>query len=143
MKWISVKDRLPDRFDEDFLIAVKNKNKSDGIFLIDIANWSSDCKWIKSNVWEDITYWRELPEPPKTIKSVEPIYFISIGGINSGRSAKMIRANHFYLKNLADHYNIQFLKDVNEYQKQFFEITSDEINAENLGDNCYKITLKK
>ena len=34
--WINVKKRLPDNGDE-VVIAVKNKNKEDGIWLFDIA----------------------------------------------------------------------------------------------------------
>jgi hypothetical protein len=66
MKWISVKDRLPQQMDEDYLVVVKNKNKEGGIYLFDMANFTSDGIWVKSNTWEDVTHWKPLPEPPKS-----------------------------------------------------------------------------
>lgn len=63
-KWISVSKKLPQRPDEDYLVVVRNKNKEGGIPIIDIANFTSDGIWIKSNTWEDVVFWSELPEPP-------------------------------------------------------------------------------
>lgn len=65
-KWISVDDSLPTGSDIVYLVCVKNKNKENGIPLIDIAVFDSDGIWQKSTVWEDVTHWRELPPAPKT-----------------------------------------------------------------------------
>ena len=63
--WISVKDELPTEMDKDYLVLVKNKNKESGIYLHDIANFTSDGTWSKQNTWEDVTHWAELPKPPE------------------------------------------------------------------------------
>ena len=64
-EWVSVEDRLPEVPDEWYLIAVKNKNKEGGIYLIDLACYNSDGVWLKSNTWEKVTHWMPLPTPPK------------------------------------------------------------------------------
>lgn len=63
-KWIPVSERLPKAPDIVYLVAVKNKNKENGIPLIDIAVFDSDGIWQKSTVWEDVTHWMNLPEAP-------------------------------------------------------------------------------
>jgi hypothetical protein len=63
-QWISVKDSLPEPNDEYYQVAVKNKNKDNGIFLYDIAQFSSDGIWCKSNTWEDVTHWAEINKIP-------------------------------------------------------------------------------
>jgi len=63
-EWISVKDKNPPDNGEDWLVLVKNKNKPDGIFLYDVAQY--ECgEWNKSNTWEDVTHWMPLPAPPE------------------------------------------------------------------------------
>ena len=64
IKWISVREKLPTRMDEDYLVCVRNKNKDGGIPIQDIGNFSSDGVWIKCNTWEDVLYWAELPKSP-------------------------------------------------------------------------------
>lgn len=61
IKWVDAKMRLPQKIGE-YLIAVKNKNKEDGIWLFDIANWNGD-EFERSNTWEDVLYWTEIPKP--------------------------------------------------------------------------------
>ena len=64
INWVQVSERLPDRFDEDYLVVVRNKNKPDGIAIVDLGHWSSDCKWIKFQTYEDVIMWAELPKRP-------------------------------------------------------------------------------
>ena len=63
MGWISVKKRLPLPHEQDeYLIAVKNKNKENGIWLYDVAFWNSE-EFERSKTWEDILYWRPIDDP--------------------------------------------------------------------------------
>lgn len=63
LNWIKVTEKLPPP-DKDVFICVKNKNKSDGIWLYDICCHDGD-KWLKRiNTWEEILYWA-YPTPPK------------------------------------------------------------------------------
>lgn len=64
INWVSVSEKLPLRFDEDYLVCVRNKNKEGGMPIQDIGNFSSDGVWIKQNTWEDVVFWAELPKPP-------------------------------------------------------------------------------
>lgn len=64
--WTPVTEKLPKIPDNDYLVAVKNKNKEDWIFILDIWVFSSDWVWWKSNTWEDVTHWMPLPLPPVT-----------------------------------------------------------------------------
>ena len=63
--WISVEDRLPKQYDEDYLVCVKNKNKEGGIFIVDCKNFNSDSVWVGGNTYEIVTHWQPLPQPPK------------------------------------------------------------------------------
>lgn len=72
MEWISVNDRLPSvkhgYIDELVLVCVKNKNKSDGIYLQDVCAFDGS-KWSERiNTYETITHWMPLPEPPEENK---------------------------------------------------------------------------
>ncbi len=61
--WIDVKKRLPEN-GEEVLIAVKNKNKEDGIWLFDIALFYEDEGFVeRRSTWEDVLYWQPLDEP--------------------------------------------------------------------------------
>ena len=66
--WISVEDRLPSRLngyiDDLVLIAVKNKNKPDGIYLIDVCAFDGDSWCERIHTYESITHWMPLPEKP-------------------------------------------------------------------------------
>lgn len=64
IKWVSVSESLPSKYDVEYLVCVKNKNKESGIPLQDIAVFTSDRKWVKGNTWEDVLYWSELPKSP-------------------------------------------------------------------------------
>lgn len=66
-EWVPVTERLPQGPDIVYLVCVKNKNKENGIPLIDIAVFDSDGIWQKSTVWEDVTHWMPLPNPPKSL----------------------------------------------------------------------------
>ena len=60
-EWISTKKRFPNK-QSDVLIAVRNKNKEDGIWLYEVAFWCGD-KFERSQTWEDILYWKYIDEP--------------------------------------------------------------------------------
>ena len=61
--WIDVKKRLPDNGDE-VVIAVKNKNKEDGIWLFDIAIFYEDSGFEeRRSTSEDVLYWKPLIDP--------------------------------------------------------------------------------
>ena len=68
-EWISVNDELPSLkngyADDLVLICVKNKNKSDGIILIDICAFDGDSWCDRLHTWERITHWMPLPDAPK------------------------------------------------------------------------------
>jgi hypothetical protein len=64
INWVAVKDKLPLRPDEDYLVVMRNKNKEGGIALQDIKNFTSDGTWVGGNNWEDVVAWAELPKPP-------------------------------------------------------------------------------
>lgn len=59
--WINVKKRLPNE-QCYVLIAVRNKNKEDGIWLYEVAFWCGD-EFERSQTWEDILYWKYIEEP--------------------------------------------------------------------------------
>lgn len=61
MNWIDFKKQVPTKQDE-YLIAVRNKNKEDGIWLYEVAFWNSES-FERSSIWEDILYWCEIVEP--------------------------------------------------------------------------------
>ena len=59
IKWISVKDRLPDE-DGWYLVCKHNR--------VRVAEWCKDCWYNESDLPIDdcaITYWQPLPEPPQ------------------------------------------------------------------------------
>ena len=61
--WIKVTKRLPEN-GEEVLIAVKNKNKEDGIWLFDIALFYEDEGFVERlRTWEDVLYWQPLDKP--------------------------------------------------------------------------------
>lgn len=67
-EWISVEKELPSTkngyVDCAVLVAVKNKNKEDGIYLQDMCSFDGE-QWMKrTQTWERITHWRPLPENP-------------------------------------------------------------------------------
>lgn len=68
MNWIKFSEQLPPDNGTTILIAVKNKNKPDGIFLYDICEYYGgdidDCRnWEGRNTWEDPLYWCHINEP--------------------------------------------------------------------------------
>lgn len=64
--WVAVADKMPPRPDDDYLVAVRNKNKEYGIAIIDIQQYTSDGRFVggSSGVGERVVCWAELPEPP-------------------------------------------------------------------------------
>ena len=66
--WISVKDRLPERKWDDYLVSTTILNGgARGVNIAWLNNegqWSSNDKWICDGR-EVITHWMPLPEPPK------------------------------------------------------------------------------
>ena len=59
--WINAKKKLPNG-QCDVLIAVRNKNKEDGIWLYEVAFWCGD-EFERCQTWEDILYWKYIDEP--------------------------------------------------------------------------------
>ena len=59
VKWISVKDRLPDK-DGDYLIWVTVPFS--GSKFMAVMPYEKD---VSISIWQDTTYWMPLPEPPK------------------------------------------------------------------------------
>lgn len=66
INWVAVTMNMPPRFDEDYMVCVRNKNKEGGIPIQDIKQYSSDGLFVGGNVdvWERVVYWAELPDPP-------------------------------------------------------------------------------
>lgn len=61
--WISTKKRLPLPNEQyHYLIAVKNKNKENGIWLYEVAFWNSE-EFERHSTWEDILYWKYIEGP--------------------------------------------------------------------------------
>lgn len=68
MNWIKFSEQLPPDNGTMILIAVKNKNKDDGIILYDICEYYGgaidDCRnWEGRTTWEDPLYWCHIEEP--------------------------------------------------------------------------------
>lgn len=60
-EWISVKDRMPD--DSTFVLVFGRETPIGEHFTyMDVCYFNSS---IKSLLWEHITHWMPLPEPPK------------------------------------------------------------------------------
>lgn len=69
MKWVSVKDRLPDSEERVLTITVYKQNRKDvpQIFYY-LNNYSFVLKrweYPEDQCYEKITHWQPLPEPPK------------------------------------------------------------------------------
>ena len=63
-EWVSVSFGKMPPMDEIVEVAVKNKNKPDGIFLYDVASFNQEGWGKRFHTWEDITHWRK-PTPPQ------------------------------------------------------------------------------
>jgi len=62
LEWIPISEKLPSP-EETVFVAVRNKNKENGIWLFDTCSHDS-MKWAtRQNTWEDIVYWA-YPTPP-------------------------------------------------------------------------------
>ena len=71
MKWISVKDRLPDVSDEfldwsQHIVCLKNK----AVIIMEYHTLNGTHRWFYQGVGEEnkfnpVTHWMPLPEPPK------------------------------------------------------------------------------
>ena len=63
--WIKISNKLPED-GEEVVIAVKNKNKEDGIWLYDIAYFYEGEGFVeRRSTWEDVLYWKPLTSPEK------------------------------------------------------------------------------
>lgn len=63
--WISVKDRLPDRVGEEYIVYITS---NDGEKCVTCDHWvgSSRCRWFLFDDAEAVvTHWMPLPEPPE------------------------------------------------------------------------------
>jgi len=62
--WININDSLPSLnngyIDELVLVAVKNKNKEDGIFLYDVSAFDGESWSKRINTWEQIIMWKPI-----------------------------------------------------------------------------------
>lgn len=66
-EWISFNEQIPPAFSQ-CIIAMKNKNKEDGIWLYDICeyyggNVTDNKNWVDKINWETPLYWKLLKEP--------------------------------------------------------------------------------
>ena len=69
-RWISVEDRLPERYPEETIVLVWIKTHEDGLEFTSIGSYFNG-KWKhaldaegKVYTQDEVLYWRELPEPP-------------------------------------------------------------------------------
>jgi len=64
MSWNDVHELMPSPsngyVDELVLIRVKNKNKSDGIWLYDVCSFDGTSWCDRLHTWEDITHWKPI-----------------------------------------------------------------------------------
>lgn len=67
-KWIDAKKKLPEVPEKQYRIAMRNKNKPDGMIICDTAVFNSDGNWIRFDSWEDVLYWRPFNDTPPTPK---------------------------------------------------------------------------
>lgn len=68
-EWIKCSEQLPSAqngfVDELVLVCVKNKNKTDGIYLRDVCAFDGESWCERFHTWEDITHWMPLPAAPE------------------------------------------------------------------------------
>ena len=62
LPWIKFTKKIPPH-QEPIIIAMKNKNKEDGIWLYDLCCYFSDTGWEDRINWEDVLYWAYIDEP--------------------------------------------------------------------------------
>ena len=63
-RWRKCSEELPPA-EDTYICAYRNKNKDDGIWLVDEAVWDGE-KWSnKFDFWEDIIYWQFKPKAPE------------------------------------------------------------------------------
>lgn len=67
MKWIKVTEQLPP-IGTEIIIAVRNKNKEDGIWLYDVCYYNGgditdNDNWEGKINWESPLYWCYIEEP--------------------------------------------------------------------------------
>ena len=67
--WISVNEKLPSQ-QEPIIIAMKNKNKEDGIWLYDLCkffggDYTDNNNWEEKVNWEKPIYWTPIPNLSK------------------------------------------------------------------------------
>ena len=64
--WISVKDRLPDKDGEEYLVYRRTDEFKESPFCIDIAHWYSVVTENHGfSKYSEVLAWQELPEPYK------------------------------------------------------------------------------
>jgi len=67
--WISVKDRLPDSQEYEFLVVNSEGNMHVASYWGENASNDEGYDWFNGDVFVNPTHWQPLPEPPKeTIK---------------------------------------------------------------------------
>lgn len=67
--WIKFTEKFPSQ-QEPIIIAMKNKNKEDGIWLYDLCmffggDYTDNNNWEEKINWEIPIYWMPIPELPK------------------------------------------------------------------------------
>lgn len=81
----------------EYLVAVKNKNKEDGIWLYEVRYYVPDFGFEKGTIGEDILYWAEIVQleiaPPKKPIKVQLKAVLLANGKYAGSSAtaKLLR----------------------------------------------------
>lgn len=67
-QWVDAKKKLPEIPEKQYRIAMRNKNKPDGMIICDTAVFNSEGEWIRFDSWEDVLYWRPFNDTPPNPK---------------------------------------------------------------------------
>ncbi len=63
-RWRKFSEEKPPT-DGSYMCAYKNKNKEDGILLVNEGAWDGEKWYWKSDFWEEVIYWMPKPKAPE------------------------------------------------------------------------------